>query len=52
MYSNDSPIKNQKDDCLNRKDFVNQLNNLIINSNFDDSLTIGLEGKWVMEKLL
>ena len=47
MIRKDTPILNVADDLLNRDNFVESLKQSIINySDNDESLTIGLYGKW------
>ena len=47
MIRKDTPILNVADDLLNRDNFVESLKQSFINySDNDESLTIGLYGKW------
>ncbi len=48
MLSNEQPIKSSEDDFLNRKYFADHVSSAIINyeDKKNDSLTIGLYGKW------
>ncbi len=48
MLSNEQPIKTREEDFLNRKYFADHISNAIINyeDKNNDSLTIGLYGKW------
>lgn len=48
MLSSEKPIKTKKDDFLNRKYFSDNISDAIINykDENNDSLTIGLYGKW------
>jgi len=46
MLHPDKPINSIKDDVLGREEFINTLSTAIKNINTDESLTIGLFGKW------
>lgn len=46
MYISDSPIKNLKDDKLNREKFSSDLAKSVLSYTEEDCLTIALMGKW------
>lgn len=46
MYNSDKPIKDIKDDLLGRSYFAKQLSKAILNFEQDDSIVIGMFGKW------
>lgn len=46
MFGKDTPILNCADDLLSRDNFVKSLKEAIVNYNDNESLTIGLYGKW------
>lgn len=45
-FLDDTPIRSEKEDLLNRSNFVKNMVNGIIKYNYKESLTIGLIGKW------
>jgi predicted KAP-like P-loop ATPase len=46
LFNPDSPIKHISDDELNRKEFSRVIGNAILKSRTNESLVIGILGKW------
>lgn len=46
MYNTDTPIKSQSDDLLGRKNFAKDLARAIIRNQEEETLCIGIFGKW------